>query len=427
MLILFLSIIITTFNRGFFSFPALAVLVCLYILLLILFFKKLRLNFSNTVTPLLSYFFVVTFSLFIFFPGGIYQSGVVSSILLSLLPLFFFPVAVTYILDPKRFSGKNKNLRFIFLIGLAALLRILIIIASPKPVIDVFTMLGEGTAAFLHGQNPYTAVFSAVYPGVASNYYTYWPVSFLLQIPFVFLFADPRVLLVVADVASAILLYFLGRKSFTAEILALIYLFRPNSNFIIEQSWLTPLVFFLTVLAAYIYKRGKNIPRKGFFCGIILGLAAGIQPHFLLLLPAFLLLFKIRRYILSGFLLTFSAVVVPFFLWSPQDFLSDTVGFFLRPTGEMVTVPVHQSLNINTAVYLISGRDLPVWILYPAVGILAAVIFWQLRQNSSLPRVLLGAVLLYFSLFLFLRFSFINYYYLATGFIILWLTASVYT
>ncbi|MBI4990590.1 hypothetical protein HZB96_00680, partial [Candidatus Gottesmanbacteria bacterium] len=201
-LLLFLSIIITTFNRGFFSFPALVMVLSILAILVKLFLKSPKQAFRIPL-PFLQLLFVVVYSLFMFFSGGIYQGDNLASYLLYFLPLVSFPLVLTYILDLRNFSSRVLKYRFYFLLLLALTVRILIIIASPRPVIDVFTILKESPFVFLSGQNPYDTVYSPVYPGVATDYYPYWPASFILQIPFVYIFGDPRILLGFADILVA--------------------------------------------------------------------------------------------------------------------------------------------------------------------------------------------------------------------------------
>lgn len=141
------------------------------------------------------------------------------------------------------------------------------IIASPTPLIDTYFVQKEAPLALLHGSDPYSFSYTRVYSAALKNTYGYWPVSIILQLPFVVIFHDPRILHILTDMGSALLIYFIGKRTKIGEVLALLYLFRPNSNFVIEQSWLTPTLFFFSSLLVFIILKSqtvkRNLGRKG--------------------------------------------------------------------------------------------------------------------------------------------------------------------
>lgn len=421
-LLLFLSIIVTTFNRGFFSFPAIVAVASIFVILFYLFLKNVKIVFNNTNLSSFLFLFVATFSLFLFFSGGIYQVDNFASILLYFLPIVSFPVVLTYMIEQKSFPALALKTRFYFLFALAVFLRVLIIIASPSPIIDVFTILKEAPLVFLSGGNPYDAAYSTVYPGIVTDYFPYWPVSFLLQVPFVTLFGDPRILLVLSDILTAAGLYFLGKKTFVAQILVLIYFFRPNSNFILEQSWITPLSYSLLVLTIFILER-----KRQFLLGIVLGIMTALQPLYAILIPFFFILGKEWKRIISGFFLSLIFLVVPFFLKDPGKFLDKTIFVYFKPDSLVPTIPVHLSLNLSTAFYTFTEYDTPNFISLILIILLSVIIFYRLYRKSTakdLRVVLLGLVLFFYGFYLLFRQAFINYYYFASSLIILWLVVA---
>lgn len=420
-LLLFLSIIVTTFNRGFFSFPALVIVLSILAILVKLFLKSPKTVFK--ISPsFLQMLFVVIYSLFMFFSGGIYQSDNLASYLLYFLPLVSFPLVLTYILDFRNFSSQILKYRFYFLLLLALSVRILIIIASPRPVIDVFTILKEAPLSFLSGQNPYDTVYSPVYPGVVTDYYPYWPASFILQIPFILLFGDPRILLFLADILSAAGLYFLGKKSQLSQLLVLIYLFRPNSNFILEQSWTTLLPLLLIILSIIIWEN-----RRELLLGVVLGVMTALQPIYAIFLPFYLILMKGRQRTVLGFLITVAIFVVPFFLWNPGKFLDKTIFVYFKPASLVPTIPVHLSLNLSTAFYTFTGWDTPNLLSISFLFIISIIIFYRLwlmkKQTADIKQLLLGITIFFYAFYLLFRQAFINYYYFASGLLILWLVS----
>ncbi len=418
-LLLFLSIIVTTFNRGFFSFPAITIVGSIFIILFYLFIKNVKIVFKRTDILHWQFLFVAVFSLFLFFSGGIYQTENFASILLYFLPILSFPIVLTYILEPKSFPLLTLKTRFYFLFGLAILLRILIIIASPSPIIDVFTILKEAPLVFLTGGNPYDHIYSPVYSGVITDYFPYFPVAFLSQVPFAALFGDPRILFIISDILAAVGLFLLGKKTFIAQILVLIYLFRPNSNFILEQSWVTPLSYLLLILTIFALQT-----KKQFLLGIITGVMTALQPLYAILVPFFLNFVANWKKTLFSFFLAFIFLVMPFFLKNPFKFLDKTIFVYFKPENLIPTIPIHLSLNISTAFYTLAGFDIPQFASLILISILLIFILYRLyikRKAKDIRYILLGLNLFFYGFFLLFRQAFINYYYFAGSLIILWL------
>ena len=374
------------------------------------------------------YLLIITYTLFIFFSGGIYQEKLFESLLLALLPFVALPLVLTFYLSDSALSKISRNRRFYFLLIIAFIVRVLMVRSSPAPIIDVYTMLKEAPQAVLQGINPYMNVYSTVYSGIKADYFTYWPAAFLMQIPFVYIFRDPRVLLILADMASAWLIYLLGKKGNLGRLLCLLYLFRPNSNFIIEQSYLVPLEFFSMVLIFYILKSTKILlKKKEIFSGAVFGIMASLKPHYLMLLPFLLIKNTLQR--LFGLSAILILTVLPFILWNPQAFKNDTVDYFLRPDDKIANVPIYHSLNLNSLAKLITGNALPV----NFVLVLSLIVFLSLlytfiyrfrsgkryNDNIFLYHFLLCAIILLLTSYLFFRFAFINYYYFITNLIIL--------
>lgn len=436
--ILFFSLIITTFNSGFFSFAAFAVLLNIFILLLLIFFRggQLRsdiLSSSNqqTIRIILSLIFVFTYTTFLFFAGGIYQTELHPTIFMVFIPLLLLPLILTYLDCKNIWPLKTKKLRFAFIIISALVLRILMVKASPDPVMDVYTILKEAPIMVLQGRNPYVEQFSQVYSGTTPDYFTYWPVAFLTQIPFVTVFNDPRVLMILAEVGSALLIFLLGNKTDIAELLSLIYLFRPNSNFIIEQSFLVPLESFLFILSVYLLyqKNRKHTAQRVLFSGALLGLLTGVKLHQVFLLPFFLLFTKERKKYITGFLSAIFVTVLPFVLWNPKAFKSDTLDWLVKPVGQIASIPVYNSLNVNSFLFALTRQTLPMYASFLIPLAVLLLILYKLKNYSKnntkksflIPHVILGIAVFYVTLYLFQRFAFINYYYFVTNIIILWL------
>ncbi len=428
-IILFLSIIITTYNRGFFSLPAFAVLCSLVILLSYSFFVEVKYFSAHskefTSRTLLTLVFLITYTLFLFNSSGIYEMNSSLSFFLTFLPLLFFPLVLTYAISHPSLSQSSQKKRYVFLILLAFITRLLMITVSPSPNIDVFMILKEAPLRILSFINPYNTVYSTVYAGQTLDYYPYWPVSFLLQIPCILIFNEPRILLIMADILSAVLLYLIGKKTLTSEILSLIYLFRPNSNFIIEQSWLTPLVFFM-ILVSFCFITVK----KHQLGGAVSGLLIGIQPIFAIMVPFYCLMMKNIRNFLLTFLTTVSIFVIPFMLWDFNSFIEKTIAVYFKDPKLIPTIPVYMSLNLNTFMHFFAGYDIPAVLSIVILSFLFLLLLKKLyllrlkltsKNESQYQSVVLLAVSLFLLNFYFLfRQAFINYYFLISDLIILW-------
>ncbi|OGG02707.1 hypothetical protein A2W14_07375 [Candidatus Gottesmanbacteria bacterium RBG_16_37_8] len=422
---LLLSIFLTTFNRGFFTFPSFFLVLFLTVILLKLYFQNLKTDvptFKNN----LKYIFLISYLLFLYFSQGIYQINLVPALLIDLLPLFFLPFLYLFIFKSDQ-QNKNRQIFWLFIL-LAITLRILTIIASPQPVIDVFVILKEAPLKLLSGINPYNTVYSRVYQGSITDYYPYWPYSFLISLPFVLFFKDPRVLLFLADIMTGILIYLWAGKNLQAKLLSLIYLFRPNSLFIIEQSWLTPLLSLLTLILFWTFSKTKH-----YLAGILMGILSGIQPLFLALIPLTFRLWRKKIRIAVTALLTCLLAVTPFFLWQPVSFIDKTILVYFKPLAELKTIPVHLSLNINTFFYTITGNDIPQLLSLGFLLILLIYLFRRgyriIKSNSAdfFPKQILLTTVFFYLFYLLFRQSFINYYYYAGSlviFFIVFLSAS---
>ncbi len=420
---LFFLIIATTFNYGFFSLAGIAVIITAFIFLFYLFLNNVSYTYSGQKsTETITQFFLIIYCIFLFFTNGIYEERRQISFALTLIPICILPLIFSYLMNSKIIMHIAKY-RFRILLFSALLLRILILFASPSPRIDTFFILKEAPQALLSGFSPYDTRFSKVYQNVEPNYYSYWPASFLLEVPFVTLFSDPRVLFVFADIGAAILLYILGNKSRIAELLSLVYLFRPNSLFIIEQSWLTPLAFFFAVLSFYLVSRKKiNLS------AIIWGLLVGLKPDYVLAIPFLWFLTEFDKKALFIFLSTIAIIVFPFLFLNPDKFITQSLLLYFLPFDK-IPIPIHLSLNLNTLYYNFFAKDLPIFVPGILFGFLFSAVFFKLYKRYRESKItaeienniVLGMTIVFFGVYIIFRQAFINYYYFVTGLYILWL------
>lgn len=415
--ILFLSIIVTTFNRGFFSFQSLFCLSALLFSLIFLYLKQDILN--NTKQKSVKIIFLVTYLLFIYFSNGIYQKELISSVLIDFLPQIFLLPVLYWVLIPEQ-KIINTRMFPVFII-LAITLRILIIIASPNPAIDIFVLLKEAPIKLLNGVNPYDTVYTRVYAGNITDNYTYLPFSIFLELPFILIFKDPRVLLIIADVISAIMIYHSGNKSRSSIYLSLIFLFRPNSLFMIEQSFLTPVYTLFTFIFIYSLLKFKSL-----LTGISLAVLAGIQPIYLIFIPLTFFLWKNKNKAIFTFSITFLMTIMPFFIWNPEKFIDKNILFYFKPVEELQTIPIHISLNLNTVFYTFSGKDFPFYLTFFILSAGMGILYYNGRlnpQKSGKEKIIyqyLLIIIFFYLFYLLFRQSFIYYYYYTGSLLIFW-------
>lgn len=424
---LFFLIIATTFQYGFFSLPGLLLICTAFIFLLFIFFQKKLLTLAiDKNTEILFFTFIIVYILFMFFSGGIYQERAGASLALTLIPIAIFTLILTYGFKIRQIESIIRY-RYIIILFFALFLRVLMLIASPAPKIDTFFILKEAPQALLSGFSPYAIRYSKVYQNVEPDYYSYWPASFLLEVPFVTLFSDPRMLFVFADIGAALLLYLLGKKTRPAELLSLIYLFRPNSLFIIEQSWLTPLAFFFIVLSFYLVSRMKVNA-----AAIVWGLLVGLKPDYVLAIPFFWFLTRFDKKALLIFLITLAIIVLPFFLLDPNKFITQTLLLYLLPFDK-IPIPIHLSLNLNTLYYQFFASDLPIFVPSILFATLFFTVFYLLYKRYQVSKetkdvennIILGMTIIFFGVYLLFRQAFINYYYFITGLYIMWMVIKI--
>jgi len=415
LIFLYLLLVISYFpTKGFFSYQGIFLLGLVFIILFS-FFTKYKVNMLKKTNPDVIYYLLV-FLLFLFlgfelfFDQGIYVKNATFVLVQKTNFFIAFLIALFYlkspIFDKNSFINKYK---FYLLLLIAFVNRLLMLVSSPEPAIDVFYILKEAPNYLMKLQNPYMAIFTQVYPGFTSNYYAYWPGSFLIASPFSLIFSDPRYLFIVADLITAFLFIKISPKF--GSLLALIFLYQPFSLFILEQSWLNPINFLL--ISALVYSLlNKKQPR---FQGVILGLMFSIQFHLGLILFPLLKLTRNLK-VIKYFILTSLVLIFPFFLWSPNDFIYDTIVTWIKRPS-IVPIPFLNSLNLNALYVRLTASEITPSIR--AFAILATYLFILIKQKRTIFSFLLALVLTYFSLNLLGTQAFLNYYYFVGSLMIL--------
>jgi hypothetical protein len=97
---------------------------------------------------------------------------------------------------------------------------------------------------------------------------------------------------------------------------------------------------------------------------------------------------------------------LPFYFWSPNDFINDTIMHHLRYQ------PTLYSLTINTIYKIHSQSDIPSMFPLGLVGVLCLYLVWKAPKNYF--GVIHASLLVLLSLFV-MKQGFPNYYYGISG------------
>jgi len=291
----------------------------------------------------------------------------------------------------------------------AILFRILTPVASPAPVIDVFSLGQESAQFLLAGKNPYVEEMRDVYEGranfVISRHFTYPPANlFPLTLSYL-AFGDVRYVSVAAELLVALVLYLLVRKQWpqeTAQLLPLLFLFHPRGLFVVEQAWTETMLLAAFALFMLLQFQGRRTA------------AAAIYGYFLSL-KQYLLFFVLHWFLVERniwrLLLGISvaaATVVPFALWDFESFWEQGVLFNFTRTGFR-----EDSLSISSALYPLIGpisKSLSV-----IVGALASAATFRAVRNEGLAGYSWAVTITTYAMFFFGSQAFCNYYYFVGG------------
>jgi hypothetical protein len=300
------------------------------------------------------------------------------------------------------------------LLGLA--LRGSVLLASPNPVIDVFTLLCEEPDQILAGRNPYTHDIVSPYGtaraealGVADppdpRPAGYPPHPYLLALPFRALGADPRWANVVGDglAALALLGVALQRRRPLAGFLALaLWLFIPRTTFMIEQAWYEPMIGGLLGVGLLLTEAAGWQRWTGY---LLIGLGLTAKQYGAPMLPA--LLWPHRKHwrpIIVG-LVAGLAVMLPWLIWSPHDFLDTVFWKHLdRPSQHEGAITIAAGCNNIFGFVPWCG------VMWALAGVLVLLISARAPRHGAATALALGTSLFVFCLFH--TQGFFNYFYL---------------
>lgn len=166
------------------------------------------------------------------------------------------------------------KLRPAFYISLVSLisLRVIVILLSPNPIIDVFHTTQLAEQFFWEGKNPYSFLYPDVYAG-ASGYpagFLYPPGVLIYLAPFYKIFGDIRYGLLCADLLISFSLGFWLRKSkLGSRLMPLLWLSFPVSLLILEQAWVDTLLIQWGLLL-FLALEGRKFKLMSICLGVLL-------------------------------------------------------------------------------------------------------------------------------------------------------------
>jgi hypothetical protein len=261
------------------------------------------------------------------------------------------------------------------------------VVSSPPPRSDVWVTLQQAADGLGRGENFYAMNWSGS-PGI-QDAFTYLPWTAVLLAPGRWLFGDVRWALAFWTVVGLAGVWLLARGPRapgdrsdgwvrTAAAVTALLVFAPGTLTQLDQAWTEPLLLTGVVWWAVLVQRGR-----AWWAVIPLALACASKQHLALLLPVLLLWrpFGWQRAVATGALT--GALLAPWFLASPSDFLHDTVSLL---------VSFHPIKFANT-LYLLAlntfGVTLPFYVTGVVVlGTLGAVCLTVWRRQPRLASLL---------------------------------------
>ncbi len=267
---------------------------------------------------------------------------------------------------------------------------------------DVYLATTQACDFFLHGRNPYAEVFTAVWyqPPPGYIWYGYLPMTLFSELPF-YLLGDIRWGLATYDLLTIGLIYLLARRYWGADIgaaLAILpLLFVPLTRFTIQGAVVDPVMLFWIVLSIYLLDR-----QHWLLAATAAGLALASKQYAIVYILILLIYFiRQRRWRELVVMLTIpTLIILPYFLWSPTDFINDTVKIHLSWLPQPEPFPGQWNTSIWAQLMGIRGDNgtitltLKPWasvIMAAMVGAVMVVNAWRpgLKQVVSTTTVLL--------------------------------------
>lgn len=259
-----------SFNQGFFSMGGLLLLSLALFLIILLNFVKPKFAFltldNGAVVWFLAFVFLVSLGLVnIIIEDDMNGFLSLAMFLERFFLLLVFILSSTYFFSLRK-SGSWQQLikwRFWLIFIFAFLIRLALLRVHKVPQVDVFYLMKYGPLSLLKGINPYVNPYSMseIKNSWQEPYevYVYGPASLFWFLPFSYFLADPRWLIILAELLTALLIrHFLKNLkkdlSILKELLPLVFLFNPLFFRMLigaHMESLLLMLFFLGLLSFY--------------------------------------------------------------------------------------------------------------------------------------------------------------------------------
>jgi len=305
---------------------------------------------------------------------------------------------------------------FALVFGAFVFLALWVLYFSPSPKIDVYFFQRDSVARLLKFENPYAYGFANIYShdkyygeglvrnGVLQFGYPYLPVALLAAIPG-YLMGDIRFLMVFS-IACTGLMFARLQPGPLGRGLAALYWFNPRTLFIIEQSWIEPLIVFCATLMVVLLSR---YPRSVCWSAGLLLASKQTMLWMPFLLPL-LFIGKLKNWRRTGLvaLLIAAGTCAPFFLWGPKAFWSSVISLqFAQPFR-------HDALSLPAFFYQIGIEGIHWGVAFPASVACIAFSLW--RAARTVAGWAMATCLTYLVFFFCNKQAFCNYYFMIIGF-----------
>lgn len=305
----------------------------------------------------------------------------------------------------------------------------LIIYWGGKPTIDVYQHLKEGVEYFLSFKNPYSQVYTQIYPPNLVKAYYYDDPIFLKYVPFIsippmgfafysigYVLGDVRIINAVVFCISPFFLRSICNRILPSlsddakKKISIIPLLYPAQLHLIYHAWSEVSIGFFIILFIYFYLNDKKIASY-----ISLGILLSLKQIAVIFFLPFLFIMDLKDW--KFYLITGGIVLFPllfYALWNLKDFVNSIILFEIRQPYRPDSIGIASFLNnvFNIKVY----KAVPYGIILSISFIISILCSIKKKpmmyiEKYKVKYMLYVTLFLIFNLLLYSKQSFLNQYY----------------